>query len=235
MQSGKYSWRLYSVDIPVSENCFSVTAKDVEQLSVAVKIVFWITKTSSAENGVATVSQCNVPKGRYDVEIFGKSNSSLVTIKISAKSYLYADENGRFEFSYDTDPIPVGEFKIKVKNEEKTVYLAPAPTQTPTSGSGGGATETTPTPVETPTQTPIQTPIPEQTQTPAPIYTPTPEQTPAQTPEELNETPIPTTEAPKTPEKNETEKTEKKSVRISGFEFAVAVVALATLALLRKR
>lgn len=142
VQDGRYNWQLYRVDIPVSENCFTVTARDVETLSVSVKLVFWITKTANAENGVATISQCSVPKGSYDIKIFGKSSSGFVTIKINAKSYLQADENGRFEFSYNTEPIPVGEFKIKVKDKERTVYLAPREamhTPTPSIPPGGGA------------------------------------------------------------------------------------------------
>ena len=152
VQNGEYLFSVNGVKIPSGKNRFTVTAYGCDNLKVSVKIFFiWITLSSEANNGVATVSQSNVPSGTYDVTIHGKSGQSTVRLKIVATGYIKADENGKFSYSYETSSIPPGQFTVVAGGMSKTVTLyevAPTPTYTPTS-----------TPTSSPTSTPTQAPI----------------------------------------------------------------------------
>ena len=72
---GRYEYRLDDALIPATPNKFSVRAQGVEKLFVSVRIIIWITKGATATNGVATVSQNNVPKGTHDIRIHGEAAS----------------------------------------------------------------------------------------------------------------------------------------------------------------
>jgi hypothetical protein len=56
---GRYEYET-SVEIPQKPNRFTVTARNVKDLSAGVKMVIWITKRFEASGGVATVSQSDV-------------------------------------------------------------------------------------------------------------------------------------------------------------------------------
>lgn len=173
---GKYEWRLSSVEIPEGKNRFTVTATNVNNLNVALKILFWITRSADATNGTAKISQSNVPAGTRDAKISGKSksDSNKVNIKVEAGAFLNADATGHFEYKYDSTSIPAGEFEVTVGGITRTVELLetrPTPTPSATDGGsgGGGAPETTPTPtVATPenaTSNETTTPTPASTTT----------------------------------------------------------------------
>lgn len=202
---GKYDWLLSSIEIPKGENRFTVTATNVKKLNVALKLGFWFTRSTDAnENGFARISQSNVPGGNRKAKISGESvsESGTVKIKVEATVYLTAEANGNFEYSYDTSPIPLGEFKVKVGDgSARTIELLETrPTSTPTptlpasggggGGGGGGASITpTPTPTPTPTTTGNVTTINNETvisTTPTSTPSPTPSPSPSMTP-----TPIP--------------------------------------------
>jgi hypothetical protein len=168
----KYNWKLSSVEIPEDENRFSVTATNVENLNVALKIGLWWGKGTDAENGVAKISQSNVPAGTHDAKISGKSGSNEVNIKVEAEAFLTADDaTGNFEYTYDSSSIPAGEFVVTVGGITKTIELLETrPTPTPSSGGGGGgsAPDLTPTPTPTPTTTITENVTLNETPTPTP-------------------------------------------------------------------
>jgi hypothetical protein len=154
---GRYEWRLSSVEIPEGENLFTVTATNVNKLRVALKFLgIWITRSTDAENGTAKITQTNVPAGTYDVLIYGDSNSTKLSIRVEAETFLTADSTGNFNYEYDTSPIPAGEFVVTVGNVTETVELL---------GDGGSGSVTPSTPTGTPI---ITSPTPQ----PTPIITP---------------------------------------------------------------
>ena len=63
---GEYVLDLKQIYVPQLPNTFTVTATGVKDLSISVKILIWITKSATANDGVATVNQGNVPPGKYD-------------------------------------------------------------------------------------------------------------------------------------------------------------------------
>ncbi|HEY3362357.1 MAG TPA: hypothetical protein VGK06_11210, partial [Methanosarcina sp.] len=92
---GNYEYQLEDVVIPSGiSNRFTVQATGADDLNVGAKILLWITKTSKAKNGVATVSQTHVPPGTYNIRIDGKSNASSVKLKITATQKVEVDSTG---------------------------------------------------------------------------------------------------------------------------------------------
>lgn len=229
VQSGDYTFSVSGVNIPEGKNRFTVTAYGCDNLKVSVRMFFnlvWITIGSDANNGVATVSQSNVPSGTYDVIIHGKSSQSSVKLKITATGYIKADENGNFRFSYDTSPIPPGDFVVSVGGLTRVVILAgsggsPSP---PGGSAGGGASvisTPTPNPIAAPTSTPSPTPTPMETLIVTPVVTTTPNQSPSL---EQNSTQLPAGNL--TQQVNDSKK-RSFSVQIPGFELIAAIMSLA--------
>jgi len=106
-----YGYIMKDVEIPTTPNNFKVIAENVNYLSVYVKIGVWIKKSANADaNGVAVVSQSNVPTGTYEIRIGGtiKDPSKPVKLKIIASTTIKADENGYFKYSYRANNIPEG-------------------------------------------------------------------------------------------------------------------------------
>ena len=112
-----YGYIMNGVEIPSSPNNFKVVGENVNDLSVSVKTGIWVTKSANANSeGIAVVSQSNVPIGTYDIKIGGKIKdaSKPVKLKIIASTTVKADENGDFKYTYKTNNIPEG----------TTVYLS---------------------------------------------------------------------------------------------------------------
>ncbi|WP_421077852.1 hypothetical protein Mjas_00520 [Methanothermococcus sp. Ax23] len=124
-----YGYLMNSVEIPSSPNNFKVVAENVNKVYVSVKMGIWVTKSANADsNGVATVSQSNVPVGTYDIKIGGtiKDSSKPVKLKIIASTTIKADENGNFEYSYKViDGIPKTTIlHLKIENITKNISIA---------------------------------------------------------------------------------------------------------------
>jgi methanogen extracellular protein (TIGR04279 family) len=127
VQGGEYEYLLEDVIIPSSSyNSFTVQAVGVEDLNVRAKILLWITKSSEAKDGTATVSQTNVPSGTYKIRIDGKSSASTVKLKITASQTVKVDYGGSLSYEYDTKSMPSGNFEVKVGGSAKQVELQPA-------------------------------------------------------------------------------------------------------------
>ena len=130
VSGGKYEYILEGVEIPDGfDNSFTVRASGVEDLNVRVKILIWITISSEASGGEATVSQSGVPPGTYMIRIDGnaKSGASTTDLKITARQRIKADSEGDFSYSYNTKAVPPGDFEIKVGGSTKTISLNSEP------------------------------------------------------------------------------------------------------------
>ncbi|WP_440953848.1 hypothetical protein ACSAZK_09060 [Methanosarcina sp. Mfa9] len=135
VSGGKYEYILEDVEIPEGfDNTFTVRASGVEDLNVRVKILVWITISSEASGGDATVSQSRVPPGTYMIRIDGnaESGASTTDLKITARQRIKADSEGDFSYSYNTKAVPPGDFEIKVGGSTKTISLDSEPARVPT-------------------------------------------------------------------------------------------------------
>nr|QNO53213.1 hypothetical protein HNLOENAD_00013 [Methanosarcinales archaeon ANME-1 ERB6] len=138
-----YVFSVEKMKIPEGENRLTVRAEGCENLKVSVRRFIlgistpWITLSSKASDGVAEISQTNVPAGTYDVLVHGKSSEESVRLIITAVGYEQADEAGNFSYTYETSPLPEGNFSVQAGNVTEIVNLRSSPRT-----SGG----TTPTP-----------------------------------------------------------------------------------------
>ncbi|RXA21996.1 PKD domain-containing protein [Methanosarcina sp. MSH10X1] len=126
VSNGKFEYILENVTIPEGlDNLFTVEASGVNNLNVRVKMVIWVTKSSVASGGNATVSQSNVPAGTYTIKIDGNATEGIsdVNLKIKASQGLKADSNGNFTFSYNTEAVPAGNFEVKIGDITKEITL----------------------------------------------------------------------------------------------------------------
>jgi|Deesub1362A_J573_1020465.scaffolds.fasta_scaffold00033_199 hypothetical protein len=125
VEGGEFKYYLYDVNIPTSNNRFTVSATNCEKLDVSVKILIWLTKSSEGSGGTATVSQSNVPPGTYDIRIKGDAveGASYSDLTITAWTSLKADSSGYFTYSYNTKPIPPGTFELRVGGMSRIITL----------------------------------------------------------------------------------------------------------------
>jgi hypothetical protein len=114
-----------SVEIPRQPNRFTVSASNIKDLGVGVKMVIWLTKSFPAPGGTATLSQSNVPTGRYAVKLFGESlpGAASVPVKVSADTTVQADSKGQYSLVLDTSGVPAGDYIIAGGGETKVIHL----------------------------------------------------------------------------------------------------------------
>ena len=151
VNEGKYEYKVDGVSIPQPPNHFTIKAINVKNLHVSVWLLIWITKSAEASNGVATVSQGNVPAGTYNVIIHGDAleGASTVRLQVTASKTIITDGNGYYEYSYNTNCIPPGTFTVKAGTITKTITLREAGQPAPPGGGaagGGGAPPAPPKP-----------------------------------------------------------------------------------------
>ena len=141
VSGGRYEYET-SVEIPRQPNRFTVSASNIKDLGVGVKMVIWLTKSFAAPGGTATLSQSNVPPGRYNVKLFGESlpGAASVSVKVSADTTVQADTKGQYSLVLDTAGVPAGDYVIAEGGETRIIHLgataesessqpsAPAPT-----------------------------------------------------------------------------------------------------------
>ena len=141
VSGGRYEYET-SVEIPRQPNRFTVSASNIKDLGVGVKMVIWLTKSFVAPGGTATLSQSNVPPGRYNVKLFGESlpGAASVSVKVSADTTVQADTKGQYSLVLDTAGVPAGDYVIAEGGETRVIHLgataesessqpsAPAPT-----------------------------------------------------------------------------------------------------------
>ena len=124
-----YGYIMNSVEIPSSPNNFKVVGENVNDLSVSVKTGIWVTKSANANSeGIAVVSQSNVPIGTYDIKIGGKIKdaSKPVKLKIIASTTVKADKNGDFKYTYKIikDIPKTTVIHLNIENTSKNISIA---------------------------------------------------------------------------------------------------------------
>ena len=124
-EDGCYLYKVRSLNIPPYPNRFTVKAVGVQDLHASVKVLFWITKSVTAVNGEATLSQSGIPPGTYDVVIHGAALPGVDTVQLTftAEVQLTLNEEGTATYSYDTTYLPTGEFKVEVNGLTRTFTL----------------------------------------------------------------------------------------------------------------
>lgn len=137
----KYEYET-NVEIPQKPNRFTVTARNVKDLSAGVKMVIWITKRFEASGGVATVSQSDVPPGRYALKMFGEASpgATVVPVKVEAETAVLADSKGKYSLTIDTSGIPAGDYRIEGNGDSKTIRIG-SPSAAATSANSGNENE----------------------------------------------------------------------------------------------
>ena len=138
VEDKKYTFFVPKLNIPETENRFTVTSEGCDGLKVSVKdyaerYPHWVTLSAEAIGGVAEVSKADIPAVLYDVLVHGQSSEESVKLTITAEGYEKADDAGDFSYSYETSSLPLGEFIVQAGNKTETVHLRlpPLPT-TPT-------------------------------------------------------------------------------------------------------
>ncbi|MGD0951590.1 MAG: hypothetical protein ABR985_04225 [Methanotrichaceae archaeon] len=125
VNSGQYQYEASGVEVPQKPNRFAVTVEGVKDLNVGVKIGIWISKEFKATNGVASISQSDVPPGRYDLRVFGDAleGRKSVSMDVLAETTVKADSGGKYSLSVDTSGITDGAYKIEGAGETKTIQV----------------------------------------------------------------------------------------------------------------
>lgn len=125
VNSGRYEYQASGVEIPQKPNTFAVTANGVKDLNVGVKIGIWISKRFSATNGAASISQSDVPPGKYDLKVFGEAmdGKTSVSLDVMAKTAVKADSSGKYSLSIDTSGVADGAYKIEGSGETKVIQV----------------------------------------------------------------------------------------------------------------
>ena len=138
--AGQYEYET-SVEIPQKPNRFEVTARNVQDFNAGVKLGIWITKSFPASSGTASISQSDVPPGRYKLKMFGEAlpGSTTVPVEVMAETKITTDSSGKYTLNIDTSGIPAGDYRIEGAGDAKTIRLGGAGSvTTPTSSGGNG-------------------------------------------------------------------------------------------------
>ena len=130
VSGGRYEYSLENIKVPEGkDNRFTVRAEGVQNLNVNVQKWIWIKLHSDASSeGVATISQGNVPSFTYNILIDGDAGdvlceTSSANLIFTASQTLETNSKGKFKYSYDTSSIPAGEFTIKIGDVEQKIEL----------------------------------------------------------------------------------------------------------------
>ena len=89
-------------------------------------MLLWVTETIEADDGIATVSHENVPKGTYNIKLGGKAIAPTVNLKITALKQVKLDSQGNLVYKFNIKPISPGTFEMKIGNETKQITLKPS-------------------------------------------------------------------------------------------------------------
>lgn len=121
---GQYQYET-SLQIPQKPNSFLVSARNVQDLNAGVKMGIWLTKRFQAKEGTASLSQDDVPPGRYDIKMFGESmpGAATVSVDVVAETATRADSLGKYNLVIDTTGIPNTEYRIAGAGDVKTIRL----------------------------------------------------------------------------------------------------------------
>ena len=128
--NNKYNFPINGIEVPTKKNTFTIRAEHVKNLNVKVEKwgLSW-TKTAVATNGVATISQGNVPDWTYNIKIFGTAESGVtsVPLTVTAKttsSEIVADDDGKYEYEYSTSKLLPGTYTLTIGGISKEITLS---------------------------------------------------------------------------------------------------------------
>lgn len=124
VSNGQYEYET-KVVIPQTPNKLAVTARNVKDLNLGVKMVIWITKRFEARSGIASISQSDVPPGRYDLKMFGTAadGASNVDVEVNAETAVLADSSGKYSLVIDTSGMPDGDYRIEGGGDSKVAHI----------------------------------------------------------------------------------------------------------------
>lgn len=124
VSNGQYEYET-KVVIPQTPNKLAVTARNVKDMNLGVKMVIWITKRFEARSAVASISQSDVPPGRYDLKMFGTAadGAPKVDIEVNAETAVLADSSGKYSLVIDTSGMPGGDYRIEGGGDSKVAHI----------------------------------------------------------------------------------------------------------------
>jgi hypothetical protein len=124
VSNGQYKYETRVV-IPQTPNKLAVTARYVKDMNLGVKMVIWITKRFEARSGIASISQSDVPPGKYDLKMFGNAadGASKVDVEVNAETAVLADSSGKYSLVIDTSGMPGGDYRIEGGGDSKVAYI----------------------------------------------------------------------------------------------------------------
>jgi hypothetical protein len=122
--SEKYNYET-EVKVPNKPNRFSVTARNVQNLDIGMKMGIWITKSFESRDGVVHLSVADIPPGMYRLKVSGNAmpGANEVPITIEAETGVLADSSGSYKLVIDTTGIPESDYLIEGDGDEKTVRI----------------------------------------------------------------------------------------------------------------
>lgn len=160
-EEGQYTYVLEGIRIPNGTDTFTVKAWQVEDLEIEVEkasgnriLQFFVNAlpykpNAKAVDGVASLSQSNVPEWEYNITISGNAEAGEENVTILMKGTYWVNkdpETGYFSTSYATDNVPAGLFEIEMEDSTFEILLKEEETQDDNPGQsssgGGGGTGT---------------------------------------------------------------------------------------------
>jgi hypothetical protein len=151
-QSGKrnYYIELNNIAINSGSNSFSISVYPVESATITGTAYslggLSLSRDLKVSGESASISQKNIPAGKYKVVLSGDTNAAKVHLDVTASSTVHVGSDGKYSYYVDTQGMPEGKYTIQQGGiDVGIVYLGvPSP--------------------------PVSTPVP----TPKPTCTPTP-------------------------------------------------------------
>jgi hypothetical protein len=124
VSNGQYEYET-KVVIPQTPNKLEVTARNVKDMNLGVKMVIWITKRFEAHSGIASISQSDVPPGKYDLKMFGTAADgvSKVDVEVNAETAVLADSSGKYSLVIDTSGMPNGDYRIEGGGDSRVAHI----------------------------------------------------------------------------------------------------------------
>lgn len=144
VSNGEYTYEIEDVDIPEGSEHFSVSAQEVNDLEIEVRIPYTPLYVSvpdrfvTVNNGVASFGTSEFAEygfGKYDIRLTGTSSEDKVTISFGARGSITSDSSGNFEYTYDASNMPEGVYTITIGGIKKQINFG-GDDSTGTSSSG---------------------------------------------------------------------------------------------------
>jgi hypothetical protein len=116
--AGRYSYDLVGINVPQRPNNFTITTSEVKNLKVGVKKIqdnttrIWVTQTTAAPEGIATVQSDWPSPGNYHVKIFGDAAEGVSEVDLELTAVKKITASGDFSLSIDISGFPAGKYTV---------------------------------------------------------------------------------------------------------------------------